>query len=61
MYLIVSLNLHILCGPSGIIWHKQSNRGHRRHVKSAGRLTRLKRLKPLAAPYARKMNKLGFK
>ncbi len=44
-----------------LIWHKQANLSHHRHGKSSGRMTRLKRLKPLSPAYTHKFLKLGFK
>lgn len=46
---------------NGFIWHRQAGYVHKRHAKTASRLTRLKRLKPLHHAYATKMIKLGFR
>ncbi|KXZ53605.1 hypothetical protein GPECTOR_6g522 [Gonium pectorale] len=46
---------------NGAVWHRQANYRHHRHSKRASRLTRLKRWKPLAAAYAAKFRKIGFR
>lgn len=46
---------------NGAIWHKQGGYVHKRYAKTASRLTRLKRWKPLYGAYARKLVKLGFR
>ncbi|GFR44132.1 hypothetical protein Agub_g5296 [Astrephomene gubernaculifera] len=44
-----------------VIWHRQANYRHARYAKTASQLTRLKRWKPLAAAYAAKLHKVGFR
>ncbi len=43
---------------NGVVWHKQANRGSKRHVRSAGTLGRLARWKALHPAYAAKLRKL---
>lgn len=45
----------------GTYWRTQAGRRHKRYKKSRGRLSELRGLAPLAAGWARKIKKLGYK
>jgi len=45
---------------NGVVWHKQANGHHKKHLKTASQLARLKQWKPLYSKYASKFKKLGF-
>lgn len=55
------MNGRFVMDKNGAIWHKQAGYVHKRYVKTASRLTRLKRIKPLYQAFATKMIKVGFR
>lgn len=55
------LKRRIIMAKDGTYWRTQAARRHKRYKKSRGRLSELRGLVPLAAGWARKLRKLGYK